>query len=53
MLPTPIDNFLNKFRRPGFFIYIGFVVGALGWTLWEMHVLSRRLREEEEEEEGV
>lgn len=45
---TPIDSFLNKFRRPGFLLYIGLVVGALGWSFWEMHVLSARLREVEE-----
>jgi len=43
---TPIDLFLNKFKRPGFILYIGLVVGALGWTLWEMRSITKRLEED-------
>lgn len=45
-LSTPIDRFINIFKRPGFFLYIGLVLGSLGWTFWEMHAISKRLEQE-------
>lgn len=48
---TPIDGFLNKFKRSGFLLYVGLVVGALGWTFWEMHLISRKLEKEKREKE--
>ena len=50
MFITPIDRFLNRLRRPGFFIYIGLVVGALGWTWWDIRRMSKLIEEERKEE---
>lgn len=46
---TPIDSFFNKFKRPGFLLYVGLVLGALGWTFWEMHLITRKLEAEEKQ----
>lgn len=41
---TPLDRILNKIRRHGFFLYIAIVFGAVGWTFYDMHRISRSLK---------
>lgn len=40
---TPLDRWLNSVKRKGFFLWIGIVIGAVGWTFYDMHRLSRRI----------
>lgn len=43
-----VNTFFGKVRRVGFYLYVGLVVGSLGWTFWEMSRLNRQLERKRE-----